>query len=32
MNFDFFMPVKVISGKGAVVKSGEEFKKEERAF
>lgn len=32
MNFDFFMPVKVISGKGAVVKSSEEFKKRGKSF
>lgn len=32
MTFDFFMPVKVISGKGAVLKSGEEFRKKGKSF
>ncbi len=32
MNFDFFMPVKIISGKGAVLKSGAEFEKRGKRF
>lgn len=32
MNFDFFMPVKIISGKGAVLKSGDEFRKRGKSF